>query len=116
MIHGIIGICRGKPLLTDDPLAGLAPFLVGRIEKIKDCRDRAVVTIFRDRPASPGAVKYCTDLRERVTAVTVETAAQEIDCSDEAHGGSGVSLARRIGDSDQAVPYEVLDLRDTITD
>jgi hypothetical protein len=103
MVHRVIGIGRGQPLLPDDQLAGFPPFLIISIEKGKNRRNSGAITINPGRARALAVSKGFAKLLDGLATVAVEGLVQLIGAGDKTCRRGGARLARSVQDSDEAV-------------
>src|SRR5215472_8677733 len=107
MVHRVIDMGRGQPLLPDHDLAGSPPFLLVGAEEAEDCRNRGIAALCRRRASAVTISKYSTRRIGGVSAVTIETFVKFVGRGDQGRGGCRRWPVRRIGNFDKPVPLAV---------
>src|SRR5262249_27047853 len=72
MVHRVIDMRRGEPLLSDDEFTRFPPFLIVGAEKVENSGDRLPIASQPWRMEVIETAERSTETRERVAAVTIE--------------------------------------------
>jgi hypothetical protein len=72
MVHRVVDMSRGQPLLPDYEFASLPPLLFVGAKEIEDCRDGSIATLCRRRASAIAIAKCSTRRIGCVSAVTIE--------------------------------------------
>src|SRR5579871_839834 len=116
MIHRIVEMRRGQPLVAHDAFAAGAPFGVIGAEKAVDFADHVIVAGDRAAVGVRRVAQRGADRLKRIAAMRFKTGKQTLGGADQAAGGGNAIAIGIVEDPDKAVARAILDPLDASPD